>query len=64
MRQVGAGSVELHTRSELLDVVTKDGQACGIVVRDLLSGEVTSHSAHAYWQPVATETFTSFPPMP
>ena len=47
MRQVGAGSVELHTRSELLDVVTKDGQACGIVVRDLLSGEVTSHSAHA-----------------
>ena len=47
MRQVGAGSVELHTRSELLDVVTKDGQACGIVVRDLLRGEVTSHSAHA-----------------
>ena len=47
MRQVGAGSVELHTRSELLDVVTKDGQACGIVVRDLISGEVTSHSAHA-----------------
>ena len=47
MRQVSAGSVELHTRSELLDVVTKDGQACGIVVRDLLSGEVTPHSAHA-----------------
>ena len=47
MRQVSAGSVELHTRSELLDVVTKDGEACGIVVRDLLSGEVTPHSAHA-----------------
>mgnify|MGYP003321277396 FL=1 len=33
MRQVSAGSVELHTRSELLDVVTKDGKACGIVTR-------------------------------
>ncbi|MDG2427453.1 MAG: fumarate reductase/succinate dehydrogenase flavoprotein subunit [Acidimicrobiales bacterium] len=47
MRQVGAGSVELHTRSEMLKVVVKDGRACGIIVRDLLSGEVTSHSAHA-----------------
>ena len=47
MRQVSAGSVELHTRSELLDVVTKDGKACGIVTRDLLSGEVSAHSAHA-----------------
>ena len=47
MRQVSAGSVELHTRSELLDVVTKDGKACGIVTRDLLSGEVNAHSAHA-----------------
>ncbi len=47
MRQVAAGSVELHTRSEMLDVVKKDGRACGIVVRDLISGEVTPHSAHA-----------------
>jgi succinate dehydrogenase / fumarate reductase flavoprotein subunit len=47
MRQVGAGTVELHTRSEMLKVVVKDGRACGIIVRDLLSGEVTSHSAHA-----------------
>jgi len=47
MRQVAAGSVELHTRSEMLEVVVKDGRACGIVVRDLLSGEVTPHSAHA-----------------
>jgi len=45
MRQVAAGTVELHTRAELLDVVKKDGRACGIVVRDLLSGEVTPHSA-------------------
>ena len=46
-RQVGAGTVELHTRSEMLDVVLKDGRAVGIVVRDLVTGEVSSHSAHA-----------------
>ncbi|QGG93948.1 fumarate reductase/succinate dehydrogenase flavoprotein subunit [Actinomarinicola tropica] len=47
MRQVAAGTVELHTRSEMLEVVIKDGVAAGIVVRDLTTGEVTSHSAHA-----------------
>ncbi len=47
MRQVDAGTVKLHTRSEMLDVVVKDGQTAGIVVRDLVSGEVSSHSGHA-----------------
>ena len=47
MRQVAAGSVELHNRKEMLDVVVHDGRAVGIVVRDLLTGEVSSHSAHA-----------------
>jgi succinate dehydrogenase / fumarate reductase flavoprotein subunit len=46
-RQVAAGNVELHTRSEMLDVVVHDGRAAGVVVRDLLTGEVASHSAHA-----------------
>ncbi len=46
-RQVGLGTVELHTRAEMLDVVVHDGRAVGIVVRDLVTGEVTSHSAHA-----------------
>jgi succinate dehydrogenase / fumarate reductase flavoprotein subunit len=46
-RQVKAGSVELHTRTEMLDVVVVDGRAVGIVVRDLISGEISSHSAHA-----------------
>ncbi|HXH57392.1 MAG TPA: fumarate reductase/succinate dehydrogenase flavoprotein subunit [Iamia sp.] len=46
-RQVGLGRVQLHNRSELVDVVVVDGQAAGIVVRDLLTGEITSHSAHA-----------------
>ncbi|MEC9426013.1 MAG: fumarate reductase/succinate dehydrogenase flavoprotein subunit [Actinomycetota bacterium] len=47
MRQVSAGTVELHSRSELLEVVKKDGRACGIVTRDLISGEIIPHSAHA-----------------
>jgi succinate dehydrogenase / fumarate reductase, flavoprotein subunit len=47
MRQVGLGTVTLHTRSEMLDLVVKDGVACGIVVRDMVSGQVSSHSAHA-----------------
>ncbi|HEX4680000.1 MAG TPA: fumarate reductase/succinate dehydrogenase flavoprotein subunit [Gaiellaceae bacterium] len=46
-RQVAAGKVELHTRTEMLDVVVDDGRAAGVVVRDLLTGEVSSHSAHA-----------------
>jgi succinate dehydrogenase / fumarate reductase flavoprotein subunit len=47
MRQVDAGQVELHTRTEMLDLVVHDGRAAGIVVRHLLTGEVTSHAAHA-----------------
>jgi succinate dehydrogenase / fumarate reductase flavoprotein subunit len=46
-RQVSAGSVELHTRSEMLEIVVKDGRAVGVVMRDLTTGEVSSHSAHA-----------------
>jgi len=47
MRQVHLGAVELTTEAELLDVVVKDDQAVGIVTRNLLTGEVKSHSAHA-----------------
>jgi succinate dehydrogenase flavoprotein subunit len=46
-RQVNAGKVTLHTRSEMLDVVVKDGKAVGVVVRDLITGAITSHSGHA-----------------
>ncbi|HYV58436.1 MAG TPA: succinate dehydrogenase (quinone) flavoprotein subunit, partial [Acidimicrobiia bacterium] len=46
-RQVHLGTVELHARTELLDVVLKDGHAVGIVTRDLVTGEMRSHSAHA-----------------
>jgi succinate dehydrogenase / fumarate reductase flavoprotein subunit len=46
-RQVGIGGVELYSRIELLDLVVVDGCCAGIVVRDLVSGEISSHSAHA-----------------
>ena len=47
MRQVEAGVVKVHTRMEMLDIVVKDGRAVGIVTRDLVTGEVSRHSAHA-----------------
>jgi succinate dehydrogenase / fumarate reductase, flavoprotein subunit len=47
MHQVQLGNVELNPRSEMLDLVTHDGAAAGIVVRNLITGAITSHSAHA-----------------
>ena len=46
-RQIGAGTVRMFPRTELLDIVVVDGVARGIVVRDLVSGVVRSHAAHA-----------------
>jgi succinate dehydrogenase flavoprotein subunit len=46
-RQVAAGTVEAHTRHEMLDLVVVDGRARGIVVRDLVSGAVTTDLADA-----------------
>ena len=46
-RQVHLGNVELHTRTEMLDLVTKDGRACGVVARHLVTGAITPFSAHA-----------------
>ncbi len=46
-RQIGLGNVNLWSRTELVDVVTVDGRAAGIVTRDLVTGEVCSHSGHA-----------------
>jgi len=47
MRQVDAGSVTLVPRSEMLDLVVVSGQARGIVCRNLVTGALESHSAHA-----------------
>jgi len=46
-RQVAAGTVTMHTRHEMLDLVVADGRAQGIVTRDLVTGEITATTAHA-----------------
>jgi succinate dehydrogenase / fumarate reductase, flavoprotein subunit len=46
-RQIHVGRVKMFPRTEMLDVVLVDGHARGIVVRDLVTGKVSSHAAHA-----------------
>ena len=46
-RQIGLGGVRLFNRIEMVDVVVIDGRCAGIVCRDLVTGELSSHSAHA-----------------
>ena len=46
-RQVDAGSVKMYARHEMLDLVTENGRAVGIITRDLVSGAIERHSAHA-----------------
>jgi succinate dehydrogenase / fumarate reductase flavoprotein subunit len=46
-RQVGLGTVSMHTFEEMLDVVVVDGHARGIVTRNLLTGKIASHAADA-----------------
>lgn len=47
MRQVGKKTVELFARHEMLDLVVVDGKARGIIVRNLDTGEIERHAAHA-----------------
>ena len=47
MRQVEAGRVTLYPRHEMLDLVNINGQARGIITRNLVSGEIDRHEAHA-----------------
>ena len=46
-RQIAYGKVKMYPRTEMLDVVLVDGKARGIVVRNLITGQIESHSAHA-----------------
>ncbi len=46
-RQIHAGQVKMHTRTEMLDLVVKDGRAHGIITRDLATGQVERHTGHA-----------------
>lgn len=47
MRQVHAGTVELYTRYEMLDLVIIDGRARGIIARNLITGQLERFAAHA-----------------
>ena len=46
-RQIGKGKIQMYNRHEMLDVVVVDGKARGIIARNLVTGEIERHSAHA-----------------
>lgn len=46
-RQIGKGTVEMFNRHEMMDLVVIDGKARGIIARNLVTGKVERHSAHA-----------------
>ncbi|OOQ57652.1 fumarate reductase/succinate dehydrogenase flavoprotein subunit [Mucilaginibacter pedocola] len=46
-RQINLGKVKMYTRTEMLDVVTIDGHAKGIVTRNLITGAIETHAGHA-----------------
>ncbi len=46
-RQIGKGKIKMYNRHEMMDVVLVDGKARGIIARNLISGEIERHSAHA-----------------
>ncbi|SDS98271.1 fumarate reductase/succinate dehydrogenase flavoprotein subunit [Actinopolymorpha singaporensis] len=46
-RQIDAGNIEMHARTEMLDLIVVDGRARGIVARDLVTGQISIHLADA-----------------
>ena len=46
-RQIARGKIKMYNRHEMLDVVIVDGKARGVIVRNLVTGEIQRHSAHA-----------------
>ncbi|MBS9773924.1 MAG: fumarate reductase/succinate dehydrogenase flavoprotein subunit [Tenacibaculum sp.] len=46
-RQIARGKIEMFNRHEMLDLVVVDGKARGIIARNLITGEIERHSAHA-----------------
>lgn len=46
-RQIAAGQVEMHPRTEMLDLIVVGGRARGIVARDLITGEISTYFADA-----------------
>jgi len=46
-RQIGRGKIKMYNRHEMMDLVVVEGKARGIIARNLVSGELERHSAHA-----------------
>ena len=46
-RQIGKGKITMYNRHEMMDVVLVDGKARGIIARNMITGEIEKHSAHA-----------------
>jgi succinate dehydrogenase / fumarate reductase flavoprotein subunit len=46
-RQIDAGNIEMHARTEMLDLIVIDGRARGIVARDLITGQISTYLADA-----------------
>ena len=46
-RQIGKGKIKMYSRHEMLDLVKVDGKARGIITRNLITGKIDRHSAHA-----------------
>lgn len=46
-RQIGKGKIKMYNRHEMMDIVIVDGKARGIIARNLVTGEIERHSAHA-----------------
>jgi len=46
-RQIARGKIQMYNRHEMLDIVVVDGKARGIIARNLVTGEIERHSAHA-----------------
>jgi succinate dehydrogenase / fumarate reductase flavoprotein subunit len=46
-KEIARGGIEMYPRTEMLDLVVVDGQARGIIVRDLVTGEISAHAGDA-----------------
>ena len=46
-RQIARGKIQMFNRHEMLDIVIVDGKARGIIARNLVTGEIERHAAHA-----------------
>ncbi|EQA37901.1 succinate dehydrogenase or fumarate reductase, flavoprotein subunit [Leptospira inadai serovar Lyme str. 10] len=46
-RQIGLGNVKMYPRTEMVDLVVVDGHAKGVIIRDLVTGEITAHAGDA-----------------